>query len=92
MVTGVPMNLFLGPPTSTCLHCTSVLHINHQPVRVLVFKRSGPVVAQKIILKCKKCSINYRYDMYGGDSMGGYRYDSNVVDLTLSITIRELLL
>ncbi|XP_065916828.1 uncharacterized protein [Dysidea avara] len=42
---------------------------------------SGPVPAQKIILRCKSCGINYRYDSFGGDTFGGYRFYDNENDL-----------
>ena len=73
MKLGKPVNMFLGPITTECLHCSSTLHINHEPINVVVYTLHGPVPGQKIILRCKFCSINYRYDSFGGDSLGGYR-------------------
>lgn len=68
------MNVFLGPPTIQCLHCASPLQANHQPTTAICFTLSGPLPAQKIILRCKNCDINYRYETYGGGVIGGYRY------------------
>lgn len=73
MQLGKPVNVFLGPNITECLQCASTLHINHDPITVICYTLRGPVPAQKIILRCKHCGINYRYDSFGGDILGGYR-------------------
>lgn len=73
MQLGKPINLFLGPNTTECEQCSSPLHINHDPITVICYTFYGPVPAQKITLRCKYCNINYRYDTFGGDNLGGYR-------------------
>ena len=50
------------------------MHVNHDPTRVICFTLMGPIPAQKITLRCKSCELNYRYEMYGGAKIGGYRY------------------
>lgn len=35
---------------------------------------NGPIPAQKITLRCKNCNLNYHYDMFCGESMGGYKH------------------
>ena len=79
MKLGKPVNLFLGPTCTKCLQCSSPLHINHEPTSVMCYTVNGPVPAQKIILRCKSCGINYRYDSYGGDIIGGYRSDTHIM-------------
>ena len=75
MKLGKPVNKFLGPKCTEYLQCSSTLHINHNPITVICYMISGPVPAQKIILRCKSCGINYRYDSFGGDTFGGYRLE-----------------
>ena len=73
MKLGKPVNIFLGPITTDCLQCSSPLHINHEPINITCYTVHGPDPGQKIILRCKFCSINYRFDSFGGDRLGGYR-------------------
>ena len=59
MKIGKPLTLFLAPPTDCCLHCGSSLQIHHEPTTVICFTLNGPVPAQKVTLRCKKCQISY---------------------------------
>ena len=78
MQLGKPVNMFLGPKCTECLRCSSPLQINHEPINVMCYMVHGPVPAQKITLRCKLCGINYRYDSFGGDNIGGYRLEYNL--------------
>ena len=73
MKIGKPLTLFLAPPTDCCLHCGSSLQIHHEPTTVICFTLNGPVPAQKVTLRCKKCQISYRYEQYGNREKG-YQY------------------
>ena len=73
---GMPYNKFLLPPTDNCLKCGTVLQAHHQPTTVVCYICDGPLLASKLTLRYKNCSINYRYKQYG-DSKCGYRYYSS---------------
>ncbi len=68
------MTLFLAPPVTTCLTCHSSLHVHNTPVTVICYTEEGPLPALKITLRCSDCAINYRYEQYGGSTLGGFRY------------------
>ena len=68
-----PRTLFLGPPSTTCLECKSLLVTNHAPIDVVCYTMDGPLPALKITLRCRGCQLNYRYDQYG-NSTRGYRF------------------
>lgn len=73
-----PVNMFLAPPVSQCLKCNGNIHAHHAPTVVTVFTTNGPLPGQKVTLRCKNCTINYRYDTYGGE--GGYYYYNDIQD------------
>ena len=54
---------------------------------MIVFTFHGPLPAQKIILRSKSCNINYHYDTYGGESMGGYRYYDSPRNLVVASNV-----
>ncbi len=72
--TGVPHTMFLAPPVETCLQCSSALSIHNKPTVVICYTGGGPLPAMKITLRCRCCGTNYRYDQYGSEMLGGYRY------------------
>lgn len=56
-----PYTCFLSPPLDSCSVCTSILTTHNQPTVYICYTPDGPIPAIKITLRCKNCSINYRY-------------------------------
>ena len=71
-----PRTLYLAPPCDSCIICSTPLVTHNQPTTVVCYTENGPIPALKIILCCPShgCGINYRYDQYGNENIGGYRY------------------
>ena len=69
-----PRLIFLAPPQDTCSICSTHLATHNAPTTIICYTESGPIPGLKITLRCPNCGINYRYDQYGNENMGGYRY------------------
>ena len=70
---GMPHNMFLCPPVTTCLQCGASLQKHHEATTVICYTWDGPIPACKETLRCEVCHINYRYEQFGNKS-SGYRY------------------
>ncbi|XP_022102484.1 uncharacterized protein LOC110985613 [Acanthaster planci] len=68
-------NFFLVPPYSTCLECGLELKPHNQPVKVKVVTLQGCFKGLKSNLRCRNCSLTYRYDCYGSSSRSFHLYE-----------------
>ena len=55
----------IAPPTAQCYQCGSTLVENHN-CRVKLYTMCGMEEAQKVTLRCKKCSLTYNYIQHVG--------------------------
>ena len=73
------------PPTSECLLCGYDLVYDREtaikPLKVMLFDMTGPFLASKIVLKCRRHNgkdIRYRCDTYGNGEMGWQFYPGRI--------------
>ena len=69
-----PHTLFLAPPTTICVECSTPLQVHNKPTSVICYTLKGPLPAAKLTLRCPCCRLNYRYDQYGSSSTGLRNY------------------
>lgn len=90
----------LAPPVHQCFKCTGNLSENHQ-CAVALYTMRGVYTADKVTLRCTRCSITYNYAMWGNKHSQGFVYynepreyievsdtiyfDRNVLDLQCSL-------
>ncbi|XP_038071128.1 uncharacterized protein LOC119740011 [Patiria miniata] len=61
----------LVPPYSTCISCEGNLGHNHvDGTKVKVITLNGCKIGRKSTLRCRHCSLIYRYDSYGNATLG----------------------
>ena len=67
-----PHTLFLAPPVTSCLVCSSQLKTHNHPTAVICYTLEGSLPAAKMTLHCTNCHLNYRYDQF--DNSDRYQY------------------
>ena len=85
--TGIAHTAFLAPPVCHCInaecqdsHSRKFLQMHHKPITVTLFTMNGPVPATKIAYRCRQCSTNYNYTMYGSKFSEGKRFYIEITD------------
>ena len=63
----------LAPPVHQCFKCTGNLSGNHQ-CAVTLYTMRGVYTADKVTLRCTRCSITYNYAMWGNKHSEGFVY------------------
>ncbi len=70
----------IAPPVRECIECGNVLTVNHT-CSVKVYSLGKASKAQKITLRCKKCSLQYNFDKYGTKSVDGFHFYKGMREL-----------
>ncbi len=68
-----PATRVLAPPVSQCFVCSSNLVENHH-CRITIYATSGATSAEKVTLRCVKCSLTYNYSRWGNKRGRGFLF------------------
>lgn len=63
----------LAPPVNICYECEGMLVANHR-CEVKYYTNDGVTAAEKVTLRCTRCSLFYNYAQYGNKRVRGFRH------------------
>ena len=63
----------LAPPVNTCYECGEMLVANHR-CKVKYYTNDGVTAAEKVTLRCTRCSLFYNYAQCGNKRVRGFRH------------------
>lgn len=83
----------LGPPTGQCIRCKKSLTSSHS-TNIRIYSMQGLSEGIKHTLRCKSCSLQYRYSQFGSSKEGFMYYEEprNLVEVSDTVYFSRRLL